>query len=236
MKKTLFLSLCLSLFASTVFSFEDAFLVKHVQNSIANAEKGQSKLSAEVLNMEGMSSPKVRHLLNNLCSLPKISYLEIGCWKGSTWISSLYGNGENMVSAVAIDNWSEFGGPEKEFKSNCAKFLKSLNYTCYSMDCFSVNPTTIVKKPVNIYFFDGEHRFEDQERAFTHYDSVLERTFIAIVDDYNWGQVREGTQSAFKKLGYKILFEKWLPADFNGDREQWWNGLYIAVIKKTNSK
>jgi len=60
----------------------------------------------------------------------------------------------------------------------------------------------------------------------------LDDTFISIIDDWNWKGVQTGTKQAFKKLGYEILFEKILPANFNQDRQNWWNGLYVAVIRK----
>lgn len=57
-----------------------------------------SKLYSEpYLFHDRMSSPKVRHLLNNLCSLPSTSYLEIGTWKGSTWISALFQNQKSVI-------------------------------------------------------------------------------------------------------------------------------------------
>jgi hypothetical protein len=67
-------------------------LIQYVQLSVENAERGQSKLTPEILTIDGMSSPKIRHFLNNICSYPGASYLEIGCWKGSTFVSALYKN------------------------------------------------------------------------------------------------------------------------------------------------
>ena len=67
-------------------------LIEHVKQSIQNAELGISQLNSKILNLEGMSSDKVRHFLNNICSLEHGNYLEIGVWKGSTFISALYKN------------------------------------------------------------------------------------------------------------------------------------------------
>src|SRR5579872_3190335 len=55
-------------------------LINHVQKSIKNAERGISKLSKDVLGIDGLSSSKVRHFLNNICSIPGTNYLEIGVW------------------------------------------------------------------------------------------------------------------------------------------------------------
>jgi hypothetical protein len=205
-------------------------LIAHVLTSIENAEKNVSKLSPEILKIDGMSSAKVRHFLNNLCSLPGIHYLEIGCWKGSTFVAGLFQN--PIASAVAIDNWSEYGGPKDAFDINCYTFLEGYPYHFYGANCFKIDPLSVAPNPIDIYFYDGGHTALDQELAFTYYNGVFAETFIAIVDDWNHPPVSLGTRRAFEKLGYRIAFEKVLPARFNGDTENWWNGLYVAVISK----
>lgn len=221
--------LCL-LLPFTCFSYEGPFLVEHLKNAISQAQRGKSKLTPEVLAIEGQSSPKVRHLLNQLCTLDQASYLEIGCWKGSTWVSALYGNEKSVAAAIAIDNWMY--ASQNDFKANCDKFLKRLPYLCISADCFAIKPEVHIKRGVNVYFYDGAHGPLDQERAFTHYNEVFEKVFIAIVDDYNVRGVQKGTQSAIEKLGYTVHYAEILPAAFNGDTLQWWNGLYVAVLEK----
>ena len=88
------------------------------------------------------------------------------------------------------------------------------------------------KKPVNVYFYDGGHTATTQEKAFTYFNPILDDLFIAVVDDWNWDCVVEGTFMAFDKLRYEVLFDIALPANGNGDLENWWNGLYVAVIRK----
>lgn len=210
-------------------STHELSLIGHVVTSIKKADLGISKLNGEILALEGMSSNKVRHFLNNICSLQNGRYLEIGVWKGSTFVSALYKN--NLVDAIAIDNWSEFAGPKQAFQNNLAKFLPATPHTFYESDCFRFDLKNI-KNKINIYFFDGAHTQEDQRLAFTYYNEILDNTFIAIVDDYNWQQVQDGTQIAFKQLGYTVLFEQFLPSAGNGDTSSWWNGIYVAVVSK----
>ncbi len=204
-------------------------LIEHVKTSIQNAELAVSKLNQEILMLPGMSSPKVRYFLNNICSLPNGKYLEIGIWKGSTFISAVYNN--NLLKAIAIDNRSLFAGPKEELENNLNKFLPPTSYQFYEVDAFTFDLRNIQDK-INIYFYDGNHYQRDQELAFTYYNEIFDDTFIAIVDDYNWQQVQNGTQKAFKELGYKILFQRFLPSSGNGDTQQWWNGLYVAVVSK----
>lgn len=208
---------------------DGSYLIEHVIKSIENAELGTSNLTPEILNLEGMSSNKVRHFLNNICSLENGNYLEIGVWKGSTFISALYQN--NLKYAVAIDNWSLFTGPKQIFKNNVARFLQDGAYTFYEADSFKFDLKNIANK-INIYFYDGGHTTSEQKLAFTYYNDIFADTFIAIVDDYNWSEVQDGTQQAFQELGYNVLFEQYLPSSHNGDTTSWWNGIYVAVVSK----
>ncbi len=210
------------------------FLLKeHVIECLEKAEFDTSNLSIGVLGIDGMSSSKVRHFLNNLCSFPKTSYLEIGCWKGSTLVAALYKNTDSVVQSVAIDNWSEFGGPREIFLSNVTRFLIHPSLKIVNSDCFTIDKQAIFSQPVNLYFYDGNHEEQSQESAFTYFNDIFEPVFIAVVDDWNDLKVRNGTRLAFQKLGYQILFDKEIWTPTNGDTLSWWNGLYVAVIKKS---
>lgn len=223
------LSIRIALHASP---FQPTELVDFVKKSIDNAKNGISKLSPDILGIEGMSGSKGRHLLNNLCSLPGANYLEIGVWKGSTFISAVYANERSLASAIAIDNWSEFGGPQSEFLKNMQKFLLPEKAAFYNTDCFVIDKQNTFLKPVNIYFYDGNHTVESHKKAFTYFNDILDDLFIAVVDDWAWDLVKSGTKSAFEELHYQVLFEETLPSYVASDKENWWNGLYVAVIRK----
>lgn len=212
---------------------QELAFINHVKQCIEAANTNKTKLSPEIFTIDGMSSPKVRTFLNNLCSLAHCNYLEIGCLKGSTFISALYEN-KNIGDATAVDNWSEFGGTQDEFLKNINRFLPRPPYRfeVYEQDCFTLNKAQIFKKPVNVYFYDGAHDADAQEKAFTYFNDILDDVFITIVDDWNWDDARRGTFKAFKKLGYEILFEQELQSRHFADMEQWYCGLYVAVIRK----
>lgn len=214
------------------YTAREAQLIEHVKQSIMQAEIHKSKITGAILDIHGMTSHKVKHFLNNICSLPEITYLEIGVWKGATFTAALYGNQHAIKEAVAIDNWSEFDGPKEEFAKNCATFLKEVPFRFYAQDSFTIDRSTLFNQPIDVYFYDGHHSQEAQEKAFTYYDPLFAPVFIAIVDDWNCVEAQIGTRKAFEKLGYTILFERILPARYNGDTDQWWNGLYVAVVRR----
>lgn len=217
--------------------------INHVKHSFTNAEQGISKVNQEILDIDGMSGQKTRHLYNNLLTMDDARYLEIGVWKGSSTCAAMYGN---KATVVCIDNFSQFndgnygkgGFPRPIFLHNFDKFRGVNNATFIDADCFLINPVNLPK--FNIYLYDGDHTEESQCRALTHFFNNLDDTFIFIVDDWNWTKVRDGTYSAIKKLNLKILFEKeTFTTDDNSHPEwgsprqvEWHNGVYVAVLQK----
>ena len=207
--------------------------VEFLKKAIEDADHLKSKLISpkgnEVLHLFGQSSERIRHLLNNLCSVKDVNYLEIGTYQGATFISANYGN---TLNSLVIDNWSQFGSPSFMFFQNAQVHIGG-KYKIIWRDCWQVKPEEVIEKFGNgrkaeVYLYDADHSYESQYKAFTHYNDI----FIAIVDDYNDAHVEKGTQDAFKELGYKVLYERHLPARYLGDSEQWWNGYYVAVVSK----
>lgn len=228
--------LVLSLFVWQGVCFADDLtrqeqLIQHVSHSIEHAEQEMSKLTQPLLKIEGMSSDKVRHLLNNLCTLQGGAYLEIGCFKGSTLLSAIYRNQATLKDVVAIDNWVEFGGPKAAFMENVSRYATQ-PIRFFETDCFSVNLKSFFY-PINIYFYDGGHRQADQKAALTYFHPIFDDIFIVVIDDWNWSDVREGTRAALRELGYTVLYQRELFNEKFEDRSSWWNGLFVAVIKKS---
>lgn len=178
--------------------------------------------------IEGFTSNLVKGLLNNLLQYEDASYLEIGVWQGSTFVSALYKN--NPKLAVAIDNFSEFGGSEEIFLKNCSQYL-TCDYKLLNHDALSIDKS-IISTPINIYFYDGYHSEESQYRAIEYYYDVLADKFILLIDDWNWEQVKRGTNKVIQNLNLNVEYVVELPARWNGDEDQWWNGVYAAVLKK----
>jgi SAM-dependent methyltransferase len=204
------------------------FNEKFIEEAILKAEQGQSKLTNDILALEGMSSSKVRHLLNNLLT-EESRYLEVGVWKGSTHIAALYGNAP--AYHMAIDNWSEFGGPKDIFLNNCLQYLgKTVAFL--ELDFFESKLNSLGIADINTYFYDGGHTEEDHYLALTHVFPALAPQGIILIDDYNNLNVQQGTLRALKELPITIDFSRHLPARHNRDKRQWWNGFFIGAYTK----
>lgn len=205
--------------------------INHLENSFSLAENRVSKINDEIINMEGMSGEKTRHLYNNLLNIEDARYLEIGTWKGSSVCSAMYGNSANVL---CIDNWSEFGGPKDIFLSNYEKY-KGANISNYiEEDCFKINLNQLNK--YNIYMYDGEHSYDSHFKALTYYYDVLDDIFIYIVDDWNWEPVRNATNNSIEQLNLTILWEKQIKLNNDNltthEKSTWWNGVAVFLLKK----
>lgn len=211
-------------------------LISHVCESVNKAEHLQSRASPAVLSVDGMSSPKVRHLLNNLCSMPDCCYLEVGSWKGSTLCSALDGN--TLGRACAVENFSEFTDPvhcssdqsiAEQFHANLEAFKGPNSIEFINGDYFNVPLPP--GRPFNVYFYDGAHTEQTQyyqiHRALPH----LANRFVLLVDDW-FCKVSLPQKNTFRALGdcglYVHLFIE-LPEGITGG---YWSGQGLFVVEK----
>ena len=208
-----------------------------LETAFQNAENNISKITNDIINMDGMSGTKTRHFYNNLLNTEDARYLEIGTWKGSSVCSAMC---KNKAKVICIDNWSEFGGPKSEFLVNFEKFKGENEATFIENDCYKVDVSILPK--FNIYMYDGNHTNESHYKALLHYYNCLDDIFIFIVDDWNWEDVRNGTINSIQKLNLKVLYEKEVRLTRDNShtsqpeaRDTWWNGIYVAVLQKNTA-
>ena len=173
-----------------------------INKAFENAENNVSKITSDIINIDGMSGTKTRHFYNNLLNFEDARYLEIGTWKGSSVCSAMY---ENNAKVVCIDNWSEFNGPKQTFLENFNKYKGNNDAQFIESDSFKVDVSTLPK--FNVYLYDGDHGAKCHYNALIHFYNCLDDTFIFIVDDWNWNNVRTQTYKSIDDLKLKILFQ-----------------------------
>jgi hypothetical protein len=217
----------------------------HLEKSIAKAEKLESKITNELLKIEGMTGKMTKHFYNNLLELEDSKYLEIGSYKGSSTCSALY---RNKANVVCIDNWHDFflnelhnnvssTQPINEFLGNIQKYKGENNFSFYREDCFTIDVNKLGK--FNIYLYDGCHKYESQYNALKYYINNMEDLFIYIVDDWNDEPVRKGTFDAIRDLNLKNVWNHEIRLTNNNKHtpphiaeSTWWNGVYICILEK----
>lgn len=208
-----------------------------IWRALRNALSGQTRLQPDIFAMRGMSGRRYRIFINDLISaIHNPRYLEIGSWAGSTACSAMC---QNALSIVCIDNWSEFGGPKAEFESNIAAWANDkVDFRFIESDFRAVDYTAL-GPPFNVYLFDGPHAYADQYEGVLIAAPALTRTYIQIVDDWNWPDVRNGTWDAFQEAGIETPF--WVDIRTSKDdtqpllrneHSQWHNGYFISVCRR----
>lgn len=210
-------------------------LISHAEKSFEKSNQNISKLTKEILEMEGMSGIKTRHLYNNLCSLDGLNYLEIGTFKGSSFVSAIY---NNKINALAIDNWSEFNGPKKEFFNNMERHCPNQKYNFIEKDSFDINDEDIKQfmDSVDIFLYDGCHEEISHKKAITFFQKFLSKYCIIVIDDWrtdgNWGRVQRGTYKGIEECGIKIhkKIEVVTRQELTGPKE-YWNGFGLLVCE-----
>jgi hypothetical protein len=216
--------------------------VKHVIKCFNKANTFKTKLSEEVLKLDGMSGIKTRIFYNELCSLEfpnrPTQYLEVGTWKGSTLCSAMQFN--TNCHATVVENWALFGGPKEEFEHNVSNFNFSDRLTVFEEDVFSFDISKI-KNKIDIYLYDGDHEEISHYKGIVKMWPVLADQCIIIVDDWNWNKVRKGTFDALNDLGANII-EKFevtyttedTHTDMNMASIEFWNGIGVFVVSKNS--
>jgi hypothetical protein len=204
-----------------------ADLIAHVENSLSNTDRLISRITEEILGIHGMSGKKTRHFYNNICSMDDARYLEIGTWKGSSLCAAMC---NNSMTCIAIDNWSQFGGPKSEFLMNFGRFKGNNNATFIEKNCWDIDVTTL--GTFNIYMYDGNHTATSHFQALDHYLPCLDAEFIYLVDDWNHPPVRTGTLRAIKDNSLGIVYHKEIYTQSNSNTNDWHNGISIFVLRK----
>ena len=216
--------------------------IEKINESLRKSENLESKLSEEILKINGLTSNKVKHLLNNLLEMQDARYLEVGVYQGAIFSSALYKN--EHAFCVGIDNfendgikpmrdmeeWVSVPGPTKSLLYQNISKTGNKNFKIIDKDIEKVTQADIPFK-ASIVFYDGDHSLESHEMFLTKVIEVCDDIFIFIVDDWNWLQVAHGTKQCISGLDLKIIFEKEIFTT-GEDPNDYWNGLGIYVLEK----
>jgi hypothetical protein len=225
------------------------FLINHVNKSFELADQNISKLTNDILQMEGMTGRKTRHLYNNLCNLDNINYLEVGTWKGSSFVSAIYGNNTNCL---AVDNFEEFTDfafgsevihPREGFIQNMNKFCNNINYSFKEKNSFELVKEDLPFDSADIYLYDGNHDYNEHKMAITYFLEFLSDYSIIIIDDWTWGYpnpdsygssvIQTATYDGIKDSGLIVHHKVERSSDYGrGGIETYWNGVCVLVCEK----
>jgi hypothetical protein len=185
------------------------------------------------VNVQGLTSVRVQQLLFAL-SQHCTQYLEIGSALGAT--AGAVALNPN-IKIDCVDNWSQpdiqpesglFDLPINSravFETN----VQHTNLVIHDQDLLAVDVDKIAN--VDLFFYDGPHDEETVTRAVVHYKDCLAEYAILIFDDANWTDTVVGANQGIEQAGLTPVYSKMM-LNSKENPGQWWNGLYILVVKK----
>lgn len=216
-------------------------LVEVALESFNKSANKESNFKQTRYDIDGLSSHRVRHLLNYICSFKDTKYLEIGVYHGSTFCAAIQ---NNSIKAYAVDTWEEsklqpYIDGKLSFKSSCTMETFEKNLKKYSGDNnvkvinkkAEIIDSSDVEEKVNVIFYDGSHDLQDQKKVLDNILNITEDTFLLIADDANFEGVVAANEKFVQDNNLKMLFERKLLNDIEDDM-MWWNGLHIMVLQK----
>lgn len=217
--------------------------IELIENAIEKAIRRESKLSPFAMSVPMLGSLQIRHLLNNLGAISS-SFIDVGSHVGGSYCSTVFNN-NNLDDVAAVDSWAsditEGHRHEEHFRENAAMFTpanveKPTLINIIKSDAFEVDLTLFDGKKIDLYSYDAGHSFDDQKNALLYYKPVLADEFIYVCDDFNYGDVKQGTFAGIQEGEYEILYFRELsnddPHSDEHNNEQWWRGYGVFLLKK----
>ena len=224
--------------------FEIEEYTQRCLDAIDNSLSFKSNFVSEGYEIRGLSSDRVRHFLNNLCSYDDAVYLELGTLLGSTFFAATMGN---SIENIGVDNysdpeckpmtnnlhWSEVGNAFEEFQRYFKKYENGKS-TFLKSDILDLTEKDFEGKKPNVVFYDANHDYVQQLNALNHIAPFLADKFILVIDDANFDGVIESAIQFVKDNNYDLYFERKILSKIIENPTHWWNGLFVMVLEKPN--
>ena len=182
--------------------------------------------------LKGLTSERVQNLLYDI-SEKSTNVLEIGSGFGA--ITQCFNNNGTIH---CVDNWTQSNIQPAENdivlpENTKEEFIKNTydnkNIIIHDNDIFEVDKTHI--SDVDLFFYDALKDEETISKTIEYFYECFSDTCILIFDDANWDGIILGTNEGIEKMNATVLYRKLIKNKIE-DSSQWWNGLYIVVIKK----
>lgn len=218
------------------------------------ADNGISKLSEREREIYGLSSTRLRSLLNNLCSKEGTSYLELGVYKGATIISAMYGNPK--LKAVGVDNYKYDEREPKKWAAEGTIWenIKSQlhdNLSRYKDPDMAVNTDslTIIEDSFENVDWSKQGKFDlcfydinpttdaDYDNFFTKVLPAMKTESVVIFSNYSNDKTANALKAALDKHShmFEVQWKKQRISSGLSDATQYFSGILIAGLKRNLS-
>lgn len=167
-------------------------------------------------------------------------YLEVGTFQGKSLVAALKDN--PGVRAIACDNFSEFdslGENQAALERNLRRYALQERITFFNQDFRTLLAGWVGRglPSIGAYFYDGAHDQASQYDGIRCAEPHLAHRALVMVDDWRFAKdsgscAEAGTRQAIAESRNRWTILHVLPARFNGDRDQWWNGFAILSFER----
>jgi hypothetical protein len=216
---------------------------KRALKAISDGLTRSSNYDPENYIVRGLTSDRVRHLLNSLCSYEDSTYLEIGTFVGSTFFAASM---NNSAKCFGVDDfsepeckpmmnhvpWAEISNPYDMFVQHWNKYENG-NSVFIKSSAQELTPEDFEGHKPNVIFYDADHDMIEQMNNLNHILPFLDDKFILVVDDANFDGVVEGTVQFVRENNLVCYFERKILSGIIENPTHWWNGIHILVLEKT---
>jgi len=192
--------------------------------------------ATHLVDIPGMSSPKICNLLNALVARmePGERYVEVGCWRGRTLLSAALNNtGRVCIGCDKFRLFGRFTGFGYRARRALYANVKRYEGRRAAIWFHEMRSSVFFRRrslgPVGVYFYDGAHSYRETRRSIAAGARWLSPKAVVLVDDWNVPHVRQATLDGFRDSGVTILWRRDLPGDHT--EATWWNGVgafYVA--------
>ena len=218
---------------------------QRVLKAIDDGNTQTSNFEPEGYSIPGLSSNRIRHFLNSLCSHDDAVYLELGTYTGSTFFAATM---NNKAKCIGVDDfsepnvkpivdrgmWTECGNPYDTFVNNWQKYENG-NAAFVKSSVEELTEEDFGGSKVNILFYDANHDMMVQMNNLNHLLPFLDEKFILIVDDANFDGVVEGAVSWAQENNLKCYLERKILSSVIESPVHWWNGIHVMVLEKDDT-
>jgi hypothetical protein len=194
--------------------------------------------SEPLVDVEGMSSPRVCNLLNRLVAGmdPGEHYLEVGTWKGRTLLSAAHGNtGRVCYACDKFRFWGRYTGWGYQVRStldaNIARYREgSAEIRLFAMRSRELFARRLVPGPIGVYFYDGGHSYRATRHGIVAAAPLLSRRSVVLVDDWNDAPIRKATFDGIAEAGLKVLWARYLEG--TAGQDGFWDGVGAFYLER----
>lgn len=185
------------------------------------------RLEDNIAHLKGvprMSTKAIGLVINGLVDQMdrKHAYVNVGVWHGYSLLAGIAGNAEKIC--VGIDNFSQFGGPRKDFMKRFNK-LKTDKHHFFDCDYRKFFEDKC-EWTIGVYFYDGNHKRENQFQGLLKAEPFFSENCYIIIDDANSKKVQDGTKDFLdaSKNRYETIFDI---RTRGNSYASFWNGLML---------